>query len=93
MNGKNPRSKFGKLDLEINYLAKILFATMCFFALLIIVVEGFIGDWYMKWFKCVILLCAIIPISMRLNLDMAKMYYSRLINKDPAIKGAVVRNS
>ena len=93
MNGKNPRSKFGKLDYEVNYLAKILFLTMCFIAILIIVVDGFIGNWYYKYCKCVILLCAIIPISMRLNLDLAKMYYSRLINKDKAIDGAVVRNS
>ena len=66
---------------------------MCFIAILIIVVDGFIGNWYYKYCKCVILLCAIIPISMRLNLDLAKIYYSRLINKDKAIDGAVVRNS
>ena len=93
LNGKNPRSKFGKLDLEVNRLAKILFLTMCFFALLIIAVDGFVGTWYIKYFKCVILLCAIIPISMRLNLDLAKIYFSRLINNDKEIDGAVVRNS
>jgi len=93
LNGKNPRSKFGKIDLELNRLSKILFLTMCFIAMLIIVVDGFVGQWYFKYFRCVLLLCAIIPISMRLNLDIAKIYYSNLINKDKEIEGAVVRNS
>lgn len=30
---------------------------------------------------------------MRLNLDLAKIYFSRLINNDKEIDGAVVRNS
>jgi phospholipid-translocating ATPase len=30
---------------------------------------------------------------MRLNLDLAKIYYSHLINKDKEIEGAIVRNS
>jgi phospholipid-translocating ATPase len=93
MNGKSPRSKFGRLDHEVNHLAKILFLTMCFISLLMIAVDEFKGEWYLTYFKCVILLCAIIPISMRLNLDMAKIYYSRTINKDKLIEGAVVRNS
>ena len=63
LNGKNPRSKFGKLDLEINRLSKILFLTMCFIALLIIIVDGFVGQWYFKYFRCVLLLCAIIIIN------------------------------
>ena len=30
---------------------------------------------------------------MRINLDLAKLYYSYLINKDETIKGAVARSS
>lgn len=41
MSSKKPRSKVGSLDLEINYLAKVLFVLMLFISLLIIVMDGF----------------------------------------------------
>lgn len=40
-----------------------------------------------------ILLSAIIPISMKVNLDFAKLKYSVLINEDEEIPGTMVRNS
>ena len=76
MSKKKPRSKMGSLDLEINFLAKLLFMMMLFLSLLIVMMDGFLGTWYYKYFRCVLLLCAIIPISMRINLDLAKLYYS-----------------
>jgi phospholipid-translocating ATPase len=76
MSSKKPRSKAGSLDIEINNLSKILFGVMLALAFLIIVMDGFLGSWYYKFFRCVLLLCSIIPISMRLNLDFAKLYYS-----------------
>ena len=93
MSQKNPRSKVGSLDLEINYIAKILFVLMLILALLIIFMDGYHGTWYFKFFRCVLLLCSIIPISMRLNLDIAKAYYSYKINTDQAIKDTVARSS
>jgi len=83
----------GSLDLEINYLAKILFVLMLLLSLLIIAMDGFLGTWYYKYFRCVLLLCSIIPISMRINLDFAKVYYSVMINNDSDIEGTVARNS
>ena len=80
MSFKRPRSKVGSLDLEINYLAKILFGIMLIISFIIIIMDGFYGTWYYKYFRCVLLLCAIIPISMRINLDFAKLYYSYKIN-------------
>lgn len=46
-----------------------------------------------QFMRMLILLSSIIPISMRVNLDFAKLFYSFLINKDKYIKGAVTRNS
>ena len=43
--------------------------------------------------RMLILLSSIIPISMRVNLDFAKLFYAYLINNDKYIKGAVTRNS
>jgi len=47
----------------------------------------------LKFVRCILLLCSIIPISMRLNLDFAKLYYSFKINTDEIIEGTVTRNS
>ena len=93
MSSKKPRSKTGSLDYEINHLAKILFFVMLILSLLIIVMDGFLGSWYFKYFRCVLLLCSIIPISMRINLELAKLYYSFKINTDDKIKDTVARNS
>ena len=43
--------------------------------------------------KTFILFSSIIPVSMKVNVDFAKLYYSLLINKDDQIDGTVVRNS
>lgn len=46
-----------------------------------------------QFMRMLILLSSIIPISMRVNLDFAKLFYAYLINKDNYISGAVTRNS
>ena len=93
MNASAPRQKVGVLDLEVNWLSKVLFVLMCFFAMLIIVADGFQGEWYFKYFRIILLLCAIIPISMRINLDFAKLYYKFTIETDEDIDGTIARNS
>ena len=40
-----------------------------------------------------LLLCSIIPISVRINLDLAKLWYQYGINNDDEIKGCIARNS
>ncbi len=66
---------------------------MLFIAALIIVMDGFIGTWYYKYFRFVLLLASIIPISLRVNLDLAKIYYSYCISNDDTIVGTIARNS
>lgn len=79
MNTSQPRMKTGKLDLEVNWLSKVLFVMMCAISFMIVAFDGFQGDWKLKYFRMNLLLCSIIPISMRINLDLAKIYYSYLI--------------
>lgn len=94
MNISQPRMKIGKLDLEVNWLSKVLFAVMCFLSFAVVALDGFQGDWSVKFFRMNLLLCSIIPISMRINLDLAKIYYSYLIQNDSKIiPGCIVRNS
>jgi phospholipid-translocating ATPase len=93
MNTSSLRGKIGKLDLEINWLSKVLFVMMCLISLIIVAIDGFIGSWHLKFFRICLLLCSIIPISMRINLDLAKIYYSYQIQNDSNISGCIVRNS
>ena len=51
------------------------------------------NDPVMFFIRIVLLLSSIIPISLRVNLDLAKLYYSYCINTDEEIRGTVARNS
>jgi phospholipid-translocating ATPase len=93
MNQKHPRTKFGLLDLEVNFLSKILFSFLIGLAFVISFLNGFHGDWKMFYFRVILLLSSIIPISLRVNLDLAKLWYSYCINVDEGIKGTIARNS
>ncbi|XP_022904487.2 probable phospholipid-transporting ATPase IIA isoform X1 [Onthophagus taurus] len=91
MNNSQPRSKVGLLDMELNTLTKLLFAAVVGLALLMMVLKGFAGPWYRYMFRFILLFSYIIPISLRVNLDMGKSYYSWSIGRDPAMKGTAVR--
>lgn len=93
LNSQKPKSKVGKFDLEINFLAKILFVIMMLMSLLIVGLQGFIGYWYLNYFRFVLLLSYIVPLSLRTNLDIGKLYYSVQIKKDTQIPGTIPRNS
>lgn len=93
MNSKSPNSKFGLLDLEINFLSKVLFILMVILSGTIVSINGFHTNWYIFIFRFVLLLSSIIPISLRVNLDLAKIYYSWSISRDTAIDGTIPRNS
>eukprot|EP00351_Strombidinopsis_sp_SopsisLIS2011_P000177 CAMPEP_0116887760 /NCGR_PEP_ID=MMETSP0463-20121206/22398_1 /TAXON_ID=181622 /ORGANISM="Strombidinopsis sp, Strain SopsisLIS2011" /LENGTH=115 /DNA_ID=CAMNT_0004551079 /DNA_START=208 /DNA_END=552 /DNA_ORIENTATION=+ len=45
MNTESPRTKVGKLDQEINWLAKMLFLMMVCLSMIIVAVDGFKGQW------------------------------------------------
>lgn len=93
MNAREANTKVGKLDLELNRMSKFLFFFMVCLSLLVVALDGFQGQWIIKFFRFVLLLSYIIPISLRVNLDMAKIYYSYCVYKDDAIAGTIPRNS
>ena len=91
------RSKNGLLDYEINNLTKILFALTMTLSIVLVALEGFEPrdneEWYVAMMKFLILFSTIIPISLRVNLDMGKSVYARFIERDQGIPGTVVRTS
>lgn len=93
MNTTDPESKVGLLDIEINKMAKILCAVTFLLSLLLVALNGFRSGWYIYVFRFLILFSTIIPISLRVNLDMGKTVYAHQIQNDPEIPGAIVRTS
>jgi phospholipid-translocating ATPase len=96
MNSSRPKMKVGALDLELNRLSKFLFFFMLLSAFIITALKGFrsnIKQTIITYFRFVVLLCSIIPISLRVNLDLSKAMNSRSISQDENIPGTIVRNS
>lgn len=93
MNTQNPTTKVGLLDLEINRLSKILCGVTFALSVGLVALNGFRGTWYVYIFRFLILFSSIIPISLRVNLDMGKTVYARQIQSDNEISGTIVRTS
>lgn len=91
------RSKTGLLELEINTLTKILCIMTLTLSIILVALEGFEPSnkkpWYVAIMIYLILFSTIIPISLRVNLDMGKTVYARFIERDGGIPGTVVRTS
>ncbi|ROT39120.1 phospholipid-translocating P-type ATPase [Sodiomyces alkalinus F11] len=91
------RSKTGLLEYEINSLTKILCAITLALSVILVAIEGFENTegnvWYVKIMRFLVLFSTIVPISLRVNLDLGKSAYSWFIHRDPGIPGAVVRTS
>ncbi|PWN21083.1 phospholipid-translocating P-type ATPase [Microstroma glucosiphilum] len=93
MNTSHPSTKVGLLDLEINRLSKILCGVTFTLSVGLVALNGFRGTWYVYIFRFLILFSSIIPISLRVNLDMGKTVYARQIQSDDEIPGTIVRTS
>ncbi|XP_056679525.1 probable phospholipid-transporting ATPase IIB isoform X4 [Monodelphis domestica] len=93
MNTSNPKNKVGLLDLELNQLTKALFLALVALSIVMVTLQGFVGPWYRNLFRFLLLFSYIIPISLRVNLDMGKAAYGWMIMKDEHIPGTVVRTS
>ncbi|XP_047552212.1 probable phospholipid-transporting ATPase IIB isoform X3 [Lutra lutra] len=86
-------TRVGLLDLELNQLTKALFGALVALSVIMVALQGFAGPWQRNLFRFLLLLSYIIPISLRVNLDMGKATYGWMIMKDESIPGTVVRTS
>ncbi|XP_077608828.1 putative phospholipid-transporting ATPase IIB isoform X4 [Crocuta crocuta] len=88
-----PALGVGLLDLELNHLTKALFVALVALSVVMVTLQGFVGSWCRNLFRFLLLFSYIIPISLRVNLDMGKAAYGWMIMKDESIPGTVVRTS
>ncbi|KAI1008047.1 putative phospholipid-transporting ATPase [Podosphaera aphanis] len=97
LSTSSSRSKIGLLEYEINSLTKILCALTLTLSIILVVLEGIEHvegvRWYLKIMRFLVLFSTIVPIGLRVNLDMGKSVYSWFIQRDSGIEGAVVRTS
>ncbi|XP_063714834.1 probable phospholipid-transporting ATPase IIA isoform X3 [Symsagittifera roscoffensis] len=93
MNTSQPQSKVGLLDNEVNFLTKLLFIFLLGLTIALMILKSFEGQWYIYLFRFMILLSSIIPISLRMNLDMGKLVYSWFMQTDKHIPETVVRST
>ena len=91
------RSKTGLLEYEINNLTKILCLLTLMLSGILVGLQAYEKNltlpWYVSICRFLILFSSIIPISLRVNLDLGKTVYAYFIHHDKDIEGAVVRTS
>ncbi|CAK9438385.1 uncharacterized protein LODBEIA_P26090 [Lodderomyces beijingensis] len=95
MNTTKSGVKTGLLEIEINSLSKILCAVVFALSVILVLAKGFPlhKTWYIDIMRFLILFSTIIPVSLRVNLDLAKSVYASQIQNDEDIPGTVVRTS
>ena len=96
MNTGEAEPKVGILDHEINFHSKLLFLIMFLCSVSIVLVKGInssLAQNVIVFMRFIVLLSAIIPISLKVNLDISKTINSWFISKDDEIPDTLVRNS
>eukprot|EP01094_Clydonella_sp_ATCC50884_P022154 TRINITY_DN5047_c0_g1_i1.p1 TRINITY_DN5047_c0_g1~~TRINITY_DN5047_c0_g1_i1.p1 ORF type:complete len:1089 (+),score=461.23 TRINITY_DN5047_c0_g1_i1:91-3357(+) len=93
LNTSQPASKKGTLDREINWLAMMLGVLLVFLSIGMVAGNLFHGLWLVDGLRYIILFSFIVPISMSVNLDMAKLVYVWFMMNDNKIRGTIVRNT
>jgi len=89
------RTKNGLLENELNSLTKILCILTLLLSVVLVALDGFRTrdgrQWYIAVMRFLILFSTIVPISLRVNLDMGKSVYAWFIQHDVDIPETVVR--
>lgn len=93
MNANQARIKFPICDFEVNNISKFLFVFCLLISFFLAALKGFKGRWIAEWIQFLVLLCCVIPQSLRTNLDLVKLIYAYRINTDHHIEGTICRNS
>ena len=93
MNTSAPQTKVGLIDQELNTLSKLLCIVVVTLAISLVALKGLHGAWVVYIIRFIVLFSTIIPLSLRVNLDLGKTWYAQDITNDQEIPGVIVRTS
>ncbi|EPX70673.1 P-type ATPase [Schizosaccharomyces octosporus yFS286] len=93
LNSSKAKTKVGLLEKEINFYSKILCMIVLALSVILTFSHGIRENWYIAIFRYLILFSSIIPINLRVNLDIAKIVHSKHTEADPNLPDVVVRSS
>ena len=93
MNLSRAKVKIGILDKELNKSNFYLFVIMFVLAFILASAKRFDSKFLFNLIKYIVLFCSIIPISLRVNLDVSKTYFSVIMNREKEIPETIARNS
>ena len=93
LNTSTPQTKVGLIEQELNRMTKVLCLIVIALAFSLVAMKGFYGLWIVYLVRFVVLFSTIIPLSLRVNLDLGKSVYANEISKDGRIPGVIVRTS
>ena len=97
MASKGARHKIPLIDHERNLFAKLLFSFLFVLSVILIIMKGFTAYWYTVLIRYLLLMSSIIPMSIQMNVDLARFYSASKIdndNKDKkySIEGTITRS-
>ncbi|EPY24603.1 phospholipid-translocating ATPase [Angomonas deanei] len=93
MNSAKPATKKGLIESELNFIGVLCLILLIIMSFSLVVQQNFEGNWAIMFIRFFILLSAMIPISMRVNVDVGRLWYSHEIAKDNKIPGTIARNT
>jgi len=75
MNQSEARSKFGVVDNEINNLSKFTIGLMNVLALFMVLFQHFNINTPIIFIRYILIFSYIVPLTMKVNMDIAKIFY------------------
>jgi phospholipid-translocating ATPase len=94
MNSKMATDKFGRTDKEMNDEFKVVFVACLLASLVLFFLSGAwsFTNWWTELLRIFLLLSSTLPFMLKLNAEVAKIFYSSSIQTDESIPGTIVRS-
>uniref|UniRef100_A0A8C9GRN9 P-type phospholipid transporter n=1 Tax=Piliocolobus tephrosceles TaxID=591936 RepID=A0A8C9GRN9_9PRIM len=92
MSTQLSKIKRGVIDKKLNSLTVFLFFILALFSIYMVIIK-LNTLWYLNFVRFILLFSYVIPISISVNLNVAKIFYTVLIQHDKEIQTTIIKNS
>ncbi|SOV16882.1 phospholipid-transporting ATPase, putative [Plasmodium sp. gorilla clade G2] len=92
MSTQISKIKRGMIDEKLNLITLFLFIILTLFSIYMCSVK-LNNLWYLNFIRFMLLFSSVIPISLSVNLNIAKIYYTLLIQRDKEVESTIIKNS